>query len=297
MLVKNCRKVEKITLHASFEENGSSIPSRELNDSSTGPGLITSTIFSHMQPFSTCTPLALKEISLQKISLRYAASTYCKLIDFRSVKTIKIINCPGADALFAKLSKSTKLPEKLETLEFKHDDNTENDGLGALDGFLCLVSGIRELAIDLTCAKSLPAAMGITRHGKTLTQLTVHACRNLDDCDDELVYDYSSFSQICTDCPLLEQVSVAFPPVSLIRSKQDSFINFEVSISHVHASDGTAFGARLPLKGDQAYVVAVASDVRTTLNVHPPRKLKRLAAIHCRGCTCCKRHGDGLHVP
>jgi len=136
MLVKHSPKVEKITLHASFEENDSPISNRELNDSSTGPGLITSTIFSHLQPFSKCTPLALKEITLQKINLRYAASTYCKLIDFRSIKSIRIFTCAGADALFAELSTSTKLPEKLETLEFKHDDNNENDGLGALDDFL-----------------------------------------------------------------------------------------------------------------------------------------------------------------
>lgn len=197
MLVKNSPKVEKITLHASFEENESPLSNRELNDSSTEPGLITSTMFNHMQPFSKCTPLALKEITLQKISLRYAANTYCKLIDFRSVQSIRIFACAGADALLAELSKSTKLPDKLETLEFKHDDNHENDGLGALDGFMCLVSGIKVLTIDLTYAKSLPAAAGIIRHGKTLKLLNVHAGRNPDELDDELVYDYSSFSQIC----------------------------------------------------------------------------------------------------
>jgi hypothetical protein len=136
MLVKNSPKVEKITLHASFEEIDSPIPSRELNDSSTGPGLITSTIFRHMQPFSKCTPIALREVTLQKINMRYAASTYCKLIDFRTIKSIRLFTCAGADALFAELSTSTKLPDKLETLEVKHDDNSENDGLIALDGFL-----------------------------------------------------------------------------------------------------------------------------------------------------------------
>lgn len=230
-LLKNSSNVEKITLHASFEENDSPISNRELNDSSTEPGLITSTMFSHMRPFEKCTPLALKEITLQKINLRYAASTYCRLVDFRSVKSIRVFACAGADVLFAELSKSTKLPEKLETLEFKHDDNHENDGLGALDGFMCLVSGIKTLTVDLTYAKALPAAPGIVRHGKTLKHLNVHASRIPDDCDDEIVYDYSSFSQICKECPLLEQVSVAFPPVSVIRSKQDSFINFEVGQS------------------------------------------------------------------
>jgi hypothetical protein len=46
-------------------------------------------------------------------------------------------------------------------------------------------------------------------------------------CDEELIYDYASFSSICKECTLLEQISVAFPSVSVIRSKNDSFVNFE----------------------------------------------------------------------
>ncbi|KAH7091032.1 hypothetical protein FB567DRAFT_437077 [Paraphoma chrysanthemicola] len=221
------RKLDKITLHASFDEIDPPVPERELHDSSTGPGLITSTMFSHMQPFSKCTPITLKEITLQKLKLRYAADNYCRLIDFRSVKSIRIFGCPGADALFAELSKSTKLPVKLETLEFKHEDNNENDGLGALDGFLCLVSGIKVLTLDLTFSKSLPSPTGIVRHGKTLKSLSIHASTGPDSCDEELVYDYASFSQICKDCSLLEQMSMAFPQVSVIQSKNDSFVHFE----------------------------------------------------------------------
>lgn len=221
--------LDKITLHASFDGTDSTLSERELHDTSTEPGLITSTMFNHMQPFAKCTPITLKEITLQKIRLRYAADTYCKLIDFRSVKSIRIFGCPGADALFAELSKSTRLPDRLETLEFKHEDNSENDGLAAIDGFLCLVSGIQTLTLDLAYVKTLPASAGIVRHGKTLKTLNVHANTTSDMCEDELVYDYSSFSQICKECPSLEQVSFAFPHVSVMRNKNDSFINFEVS--------------------------------------------------------------------
>ncbi|EMD97033.1 hypothetical protein COCC4DRAFT_171346 [Bipolaris maydis ATCC 48331] len=228
-LLKNTAKrtLDKITLHASFDELDSSINTRELNDTVNEPGLITSTMFSHMQPFAKCRPMALKEITLQKLHLRYAAGTYCKLIDFQTIKSIRVFGCSGADALLAELSKSTKLPDKLETLELKHDDNTENDGLGAIDGFLCLVSGIKTLTLDLTYVKALPAAAGIVRHGKTLKSLNVHGSTGPESCDEELVYDYSSFSQICKDCTLLEQISVAFPAVSVVRSKNDSFVNFE----------------------------------------------------------------------
>jgi hypothetical protein len=234
-LLKNTanKTLEKVTLHASFDEIEPTIPERELHDSSTGPGLITSTMFAHMQPFAKCTPIALKEITLQKLKLRYAADTYCKIIDFRSVQSIRIFACSGADALFAELSKSTKLPTKLETLEVKHDDNPDNDGLGALDGFMCLVSGIKILSLDLTSSRSLPAAAGIIRHSKTLKQLNVHASLGSDSCDEELVYDYASFSQICHECPLLEQLSVAFPSVSVIRSKNESFIDFETCLSNL----------------------------------------------------------------
>jgi hypothetical protein len=234
-LLKNTanKKLEKVTLHASFDEIEPPVPERELHDSSTGPGLITSTMFAHMQPFAKCTPITLRELTLQKLKLRYAAETYCNIIDFRSLKSIRIFGCSGADALFAELSKSTKLPEKLETLEFKHEDNNENDGLGALDGFMCLVSGIKVLTLDLTYSKSLPAATGIVRHSKTLKQLNVHASTGPDACDEELVYDYASFSQICKDCTLLEQVSMAFPQVSVIRSKNESFVNFENCLGYL----------------------------------------------------------------
>lgn len=94
---------------------------------------------------------------------------------------------------------------------------------------MCLVTGIQTLTLDFTNAKSLPAAAGIVRHAKTLKLLNIHANRIPDDCEDELVYDYSSFSEICKSCKELEQICVAFPAVSVIRHKQDSFVNFEVS--------------------------------------------------------------------
>jgi len=229
-LVKKTPKVEKITLHASFDDDhDSAIPSRELNDSATGPGLITSTIFGHLQPFENCTPLSLKDLTLQKINLRYAADTYCKFVDFRNLKAMRLFGCPGADSLFAELCKSTKLPQKLETLEFKHDDNPENDALNALDGFLCLVSGIKILTLDICYAKQLPSSNGITRHSKTLIELNVHASRG-DGEEEELVYDLDDFEKICKSCTLVEQLSAAFPATSVIRAHNEAFLAFELAL-------------------------------------------------------------------
>jgi hypothetical protein len=181
-----------------------------------------------MQPFEKCTPLTLHELTLQKIHLRYATDTYCKVIDFRTLKALRVFGCPGADSLFAELSKSQRLPEKLETLEVKHDDNQENDLLNALDGFLCLVAGIKELTMDICYAKTMPACAGITRHFKTLKELNVHASRG-DGEEEELVYEYEDFEKICKNCTKIEQLSCAFPSTSVIRAPSDQFAAFEVS--------------------------------------------------------------------
>jgi hypothetical protein len=232
-LLKRTKKLEKLTLHASFDEDTdrTPIPSRELNDSSTDLGLITRTMFGHMQPFEKCTPLSLKDLTLQKVNLRYAANSYCKFIDFRVMKALRIFGCPGADSLFAELSKSHKLPERLETLEFKHDDNQENDALSALDGFLKLVSGIKVLTMDICYAKQLPSSDGIIRHSRTLKELNMHGSRG-DGEEEELVADFDDFEKICKSCVLIEQLSVAFPTTSLIRPISDAFQAFEVSSKH-----------------------------------------------------------------
>ncbi|KAF1985842.1 hypothetical protein K402DRAFT_421767 [Aulographum hederae CBS 113979] len=233
LLMKNTSKVEKIVLHASFDdEHDRTVSSRELNDSSTAPGLITSTIFGHLQPFESCTPLQLRDLTLQKINLRYAADTYCKFVDFRSIKALRIFGCSGADSMFAELSKSTKLPERLETLEIKHDDNQENDTLNALDGFLCLVSGIKVLTMDICYAKALPSSAGITRHSRTLQELNVHASRG-DGEEEELVYEYDQFEKICTECTQIEQLCAAFPATSVIRAHSDPFSQFEGALGNL----------------------------------------------------------------
>jgi hypothetical protein len=181
-----------------------------------------------MMPFEKCTPMALRDLTMQKINLRYAADTYCRVIDFRTLKALRVFGCSGADSLFAEMSKSQKLPQKLETLEFKHEDNQENDALNALDGFLCLVSGIKVLTMDVCYAKTLPASAGITRHSRTLRELNVHASRG-DGEEEELFFDFEDFEKICKSCTRIEQLSCAFPPTSVIRANSDQFVAFEVS--------------------------------------------------------------------
>ncbi|KAK4498247.1 hypothetical protein PRZ48_010904 [Zasmidium cellare] len=233
-------QLEELIVHCNFPSDASD--SRELNDSATAPGLVSNTIFSCMTPFDTCTPFQnLKSLRLHRISLRHCADTWCKFINFHEMQYLRIYHCTGADSLFGQLSKSSHLPKQLKVLEFQHRDNAENEALVALDGFLCLVSGLRDLVLDLDHVKALPAAAGIAKHGKTLELLNVHCTAEghtnpitSTECDtDELIWDFEDFEKICKACKDLEQLSCAWPHTSLIRSPSDDWRSFENACGHL----------------------------------------------------------------
>ncbi|KAK4548740.1 hypothetical protein LTR36_008513 [Oleoguttula mirabilis] len=245
---KTTEVLEELIVHTNFDSDdprghspppgfpASSIDSRELHDSATGPGLLSRTIFSHMVPFEKCTPFKnLRSLHLHKVSLRYSTDTWCKFVDFTNLEHLSIYNCSGADSLFGQLCKSSNLPRQLKVLEIQHKDNAENEALIALDGFLCLVSGIRDLVLDMEHVKTLPAAAGIARHGKTLELLNVHCSQesihvttSVGDAE-ELVWDTEEFQKICNACTGLEQLSCAWPQTSLIRSPSEEWKAFETS--------------------------------------------------------------------
>lgn len=246
---KTKKALEEVIIHANFHEaldprdpsrHSEFIEARELNDSATGPGLLTSTIFSHMMPFEKCEPFKnLKSLRLHRISLRHCADTWCKIVNFTEIEALRVYQCPGADSLFGQLSRAANLPKQLKILEFQHKDNTENEALLALDGFLCLVSGLKDLVIDLERVKTLPAAAGIARHGKTLDMLNVHCSQegsllssSPEDCE-ELLWDVDDFGKICQACTGLEQLSCAWPPTSLIRSSTDEWKGFETQLANL----------------------------------------------------------------
>ena len=237
--------LEELTVHTNFHErhdprdrspNGDDIEPRELNDSATIPGLLSRTIFGHMLPFEECAPFAnLTSLRLHRVNLRYCADTWCKFVDFKKIEQLHLHQCSGADALFAQLSKSCNLPRLLCELEFQHRDNSGNEALIALDGFLCLVSGLRYLIVDLEHVKALPAAAGIARHGKTLELLSVHSSPEVSspslspsgEDNEELVWEPDDFDKICQACTGLEQLSCAWPHTSLIRARSEEFSLFE----------------------------------------------------------------------
>jgi len=248
---KTADVLEELIIHANFDAldigdhaptTSHTIEARELNDSATAPGLLSSTLFGHMLPFEKCTPFKnLKSLRLHRISLRHCAETWCKFVDFTKMQYLRVYQCSGADSLFGQLSKATNLPKQLKTLEFQHKDNAENEALLALDGFLCLVSGINDLIIDMEHVKSLPAAAGVARHGKTLELLNVHcsqACGHVSTSSDtdqeELVWDLEDFAKICTACAGLEQLSCAWPATSLIRTPSEEWKAYESAIAELN---------------------------------------------------------------
>ena len=241
---KTADVLEDLNVHTSFHESldhhrdpspADIIDARELNDSATQPGLLTRTIFGHMLPFDKCEPFKnLTILRLQRVNLRYCADTWCKVVNFVNIEILRVLQCAGADSLLAELSKARNLPKQLKAFEFQHKDNEENEALIALDGFLCLVSGIQELVVDLERVNTLPAAASIARHGKTLEILNVHCSRgdtspitsNPDD-NEEWVWDTEDFEKICTSCTSLEQISCAWPQTSLIRAPSSEWVAFE----------------------------------------------------------------------
>ncbi|GIZ48311.1 hypothetical protein CKM354_001137800 [Cercospora kikuchii] len=239
--LEKCREqLEELIVHCNFSDlGGPSVPDgSELNDSATEPGLLSRTVFSSLMPFDTCEPLKnLTSLRLHRISLRYCADTWCKFINFQQLENLRLYHCAGADTLLGQLSKSRNLPKTLKVLELQHRDNTDNEALLALDGFLCLVSGLRDMVIDLENVKSLPAAAGIVRHSKTLELLSVHCATEnhpgnsmTSDCDnEELVWSTEDFDKICRACKDLEQLSCAWPSTSLIRSPAPDWKRFESS--------------------------------------------------------------------
>lgn len=244
---KTTEKLEELIIHAHFETIDDHSPSRsdvsvrELNDTATGPGLLARTLFGHLMPFESCTKFQnLTSLRLHRISLRYCADTWCKFVDFHKMQCLRIYHCPGVDSLLGQLSRAAHLPKKLHVLELQHKDNTENEALLALEGFLCLVSGLNDLIIDLQNVKALPAVAGLVRHHKTLELLNIHCSGEGSStplvgdmsCDaEELVYDMEEFDKICSATSHLEQLSCAWPNRSLIRSPSEEWCAFEHAVA------------------------------------------------------------------
>lgn len=68
-------KIKNLCVSADFEyaQYSEQLPN-DLQDTSTRPGRMARTLFSHMMPFESCKPLVLKDLDLDTIELRVSVS-------------------------------------------------------------------------------------------------------------------------------------------------------------------------------------------------------------------------------
>lgn len=185
----------------------------DLEDSSTRPGLLTRTVFSHMMPFETCTPMILKKLSIDNIDLRYAADTFMKFIKFSALESLLIGECRGADTVFAQMSKPLLRPTKLKKIRWFHSEETSvTHALEAFDGLLEAMSGLEVLHVDIMGFSGLPNPTAIAHHGKTLRLLGV---RSRDPVSNLMRYESEQLDEICTACTELRQLGITFPDTSV----------------------------------------------------------------------------------
>ncbi len=191
----------------------STIPPDDLEDSSTRPGLLTRTVFSHMMPFETCTPMILKKLSIDNVDLRYAADTYMKVIKFSALESFVIGGCRGADTVFAQMSKPHLRPTKLKKIRWFHgEEGSETHALEAFDGLLEAITGLEVLHVDIKNFGRLPNPTAIAHHGKTLRTLGI---RSRTVSSNPMRYESEQLDEICTACTELRQLSITFPTTSV----------------------------------------------------------------------------------
>lgn len=203
--------VKEMTLSAGAFKASTDRDPEDLQDSSTRAGLYSRTVFSHLQPFDACSPLILKSLHIEYLSLRYAADTYLRAINFSCLKTLEVFHCVGAENLFSQLSKPNIRPGQLKHLYWTQSSVRESHILEAFEELLETLLGLETLHVEIDYVDNLPKVKAITRHGKTLKYL----CINIQAVDSTINYDPVDFTSLCTSCPELEQLSIVFPTTSV----------------------------------------------------------------------------------
>lgn len=217
-LLETQPNIDEIQLSSGFHSDVE-IP-ENLQDSSTRPGVMTRTIFSHFMPFDTCTaPMTLKKLTIDNVDLRYAADTYMKFIKFSALESFVVGGCVGADAVFAQMSKPHLRPTKLKKLRWFHEAINETHALESFEGLLEATSGLEVLNVDTNNIPGLPKAAAIAHHGKTLQILGV---RSRMPTTAILMYESEHFEEICNNCLELRQLGITFPVTSVSDAEPSS---------------------------------------------------------------------------
>ena len=198
--------VKKLVLTSKWTSRDESFP--DLQDTSIRPGLIFRTIFSHMMPFSECTPVKATKITIENIELRYADRFLMKAVAFQSLGDLNVRACVAAEGLFSQLSQKEQLPSHLKVLRWFHKDTIEAHTLNALERLLEQLPALECLEIDLDAAHRLPKSSAISHLGSSLRSLLV---RVHDSESTLLEYKSEEVDEICTKCTGLRELSLALP--------------------------------------------------------------------------------------
>ena len=184
----------------------------DLQDTSIRPGLIFRTIFSHMMPFSDCTPVKATKVTVDNIELRYADRFLMKAVAFQPLEHLSVRACVTSEGLFAQLSQKEQLPSRLKILRWLHKDTIEPHTLNALERLLEQLPALECLHIELDTAHRLPESSAISHFGSSLRSLLVR----VQDSESTLLrYKSEEVEQICTKCTGLRELSLAFPQMYL----------------------------------------------------------------------------------
>ncbi|CAD6593430.1 MAG: hypothetical protein ASARMPREDX12_007195 [Alectoria sarmentosa] len=127
-------KVKELMLISNWTSRDESLA--DLYDTSIRPGLIFRTIFSHMMPFSECTPIEATKSTIGNIELRYADRFLLKAVAFKSLEFLSVGACVALEGLFAQLSQTQQLPFHLKTLRWFHKETIEPHVLNAFERLL-----------------------------------------------------------------------------------------------------------------------------------------------------------------
>lgn len=224
-LLKAKPDMERLTISAGFEYSPEG-PPPDLDDSSTRPGLLTRTLFSHMLPFESCTPYRrLKFVELDSVDLRYCADSWCRVIQFTNLDTLEIRNCAGVEMFWAQISKPHQRPLSLKTLRWMDAEEGEDPALDAFDNFIESISGLKTLHVLVSKMSRLPRVTSITAHRHTLESLSVHSQKDRVT----MTYSEAEYEQLCRECNGLRQLSINFPKTaadySTVSSEFSSFLD------------------------------------------------------------------------
>lgn len=218
-------KIKVLKLNSNWESQEETL--EDLEDNSSRPGLIFRTIFSHMMPFDTCSPIEPRKFSIKCIGLRYADRFLMKAVAFKSLDYLAISNCEAPDGIFAHLIHSHQLPSMLKTLFWYQSDRTEPHVLNAFESVLELLPVLETLTIELHHAHRLPEASAISHSAIFLRSLFV---RVHDSIDTLPVYKPEEFDEICTKCTSLRELSMVLPSLDLeSRPYSPDWESFHVS--------------------------------------------------------------------